>query len=285
MKRIELLGPEYLESNQVLQDIDRWLAVLDRPNGWHYDLDITWLLQNLERSGVRPGMTVIDAGAGLGVTQFVLAARGFHVISLDYAERDLPRRAEGVFTVTRAKDQRGDYQHSYLTHVRGFDEQSGARSLARRAAARFATDPIAATLAVGDAARRVSRFLVRRRELTRDHLGFGAIEFVRASFDDLPGRTVTCSTSRRRATASPAHRYWNWSVSLANVPSTPPRSSGSYSIAHVSGRVSIPITTGGTSPCFAEEESTACRIFPSALGCSSPAAATCPASGPAAPAV
>jgi len=186
MKGIELLGPGLLRQESVLKEIDHWLAVTDRPNGWHYDLDIIWSLQNLERSGIKPGMTVLDAGAGLGVTQFVLAARGFRVISLDYAQRDRPRRADGIFDIRQADEQPLEYRHSYLSHVKGLRDQRGVGRLLRKVTTRFAADPIATTLAVGDTSRRLKRLLVNRAERKRDHSRFGAIEFVRASFHDMP---------------------------------------------------------------------------------------------------
>ncbi len=58
--------------------------------GWHYLLDLIWITRNL---GPVPGLTILDAGAGLGVLQWWLAERGARVISVDRQDRsDLPGR-------------------------------------------------------------------------------------------------------------------------------------------------------------------------------------------------
>ena len=186
MNRIELLGPKLLRNELVLKEIDHWLAVMDRPNGWHYDLDIVWLLKNLEQFGMKAGMTILDAGAGLGVTQYVLAARGYRIISLDYAQRDSPRRAEGIFEIRHAQVPPLDYQHPYMSHV---DLVGGSRNLGtvlRKVATRFAANPTAATLAMGDAGRRLKRVVANLTEKRRDHSHYGSIEFMQASFHNLP---------------------------------------------------------------------------------------------------
>lgn len=44
-------------------------ARLGQPQGWHYVLDLIWLLRRLKFA---PAATVLDAGAGWGITQFLL---------------------------------------------------------------------------------------------------------------------------------------------------------------------------------------------------------------------
>ena len=48
--KAELLGTQYLENKEILKLIDYWLKVLNRPQGWHYDLDIIWILEELKNN-------------------------------------------------------------------------------------------------------------------------------------------------------------------------------------------------------------------------------------------
>ena len=58
--------------------------------GWHYLLDLAWIIQNL---GDVQGKRLIDAGAGTGVLQWYLALEGAEVLSVDRgSRRDLPLR-------------------------------------------------------------------------------------------------------------------------------------------------------------------------------------------------
>jgi len=52
--------------------------------GWHYVLDLVWLLRELD---LPPGSTILDAGAGWGLAQFLFADRGLRVISADMSAR------------------------------------------------------------------------------------------------------------------------------------------------------------------------------------------------------
>ena len=97
MNCLELLTPELLEDDVKLSEIDHWLNIMNRVQGWHYDMDIIWLLRELEKAGIKKGSTILDAGAGLGATQFVLAARGYNVISLDFSRRKFPILSRDIF--------------------------------------------------------------------------------------------------------------------------------------------------------------------------------------------
>ena len=94
--RIELLNVDLLNQSDLLAEIDHWLKVFNWQQGWHYDLDIIWTLNCIEEYGLKPGSTIMDAGGGLGITQFLLAARGYNVISLDFNTRSIPK-----FSTTR----------------------------------------------------------------------------------------------------------------------------------------------------------------------------------------
>jgi len=65
--------------------------------GWHYLLDLAWILRRL---GPEPG-TVLDAGAGIGILQWYLADRGWHVLSVDrMSRRRLPLKFRARYRVS-----------------------------------------------------------------------------------------------------------------------------------------------------------------------------------------
>ena len=114
---IELFSANLLNEQSKLNEIDYWLKVMDRPQGWHYDLDIIWILNELESNGIKKGSTILDAGAGLGVTQFILAARGYNIISLDFSKRVSPKLANKIFKIDiKPQDQLG-YKHKYINYI------------------------------------------------------------------------------------------------------------------------------------------------------------------------
>ena len=58
--------------------------------GWHYPLDLTWLLAQVRRR-LPVGSLILDAGAGSGLLQFLLLASGYNVLSVDMAPRQFPK--------------------------------------------------------------------------------------------------------------------------------------------------------------------------------------------------
>jgi hypothetical protein len=58
--------------------------------GWHYLLDLTWLLAHVRRH-VPVGSLILDAGAGDGLSQFLLLAAGYSVLSVDMSPRRIAK--------------------------------------------------------------------------------------------------------------------------------------------------------------------------------------------------
>jgi len=114
---IKLLEVSLLDDKKKLKEISYWLKVLNRPNGWHYDLDIIWVLKELDKANILPGSTIIDAGAGQGIMQYLLAARGYNVISLDFSPRTKPRATRGIFNIIGNGNDDIDYQHPYQEFI------------------------------------------------------------------------------------------------------------------------------------------------------------------------
>ena len=87
-ERIELLSVELLDQQRPIVEELRQLAhSLKIEFGWHYLLDLTWIISQL---GSLSGKRMMDAGAGIGILQWYLAAHGADVISVDRTSRDVP---------------------------------------------------------------------------------------------------------------------------------------------------------------------------------------------------
>lgn len=82
---IELIPADLLDSHRELADRFRRLSrELVVPLGWHYLLDLVWIAS---QPAFATAERVLDAGAGLGVLQWFLAAEGKRVVSVDRGDR------------------------------------------------------------------------------------------------------------------------------------------------------------------------------------------------------
>jgi SAM-dependent methyltransferase len=84
-EKIEILSVELLERHRPEADAFRDLARRTKISlGWHYLLDLVWIVENL---GEARGRHIMDAGAGVGLMQWYLAERGADVLSVDRSSR------------------------------------------------------------------------------------------------------------------------------------------------------------------------------------------------------
>lgn len=95
---IEILSIELLDQHRPLvESLKRLATSLGIEFGWHYLLDLTWIISRL---GNIKGKHILDAGAGTGLMQWYLAQNGAEVISVDRMSRaDLPLRFRSRFQV------------------------------------------------------------------------------------------------------------------------------------------------------------------------------------------
>lgn len=101
---IEILPVSLLDENRLTVEALRQLAnSLGLEFGWHYLLDLTWIIQRL---GQVAGKFILDAGAGTGMLQWYLASIGAEVLSVDRGSRaDLPVRFRKRFNVVGLRQE------------------------------------------------------------------------------------------------------------------------------------------------------------------------------------
>ena len=111
---IELLSPQLLEDySQRLKEIDELRLSFGLDIGWHYPLDILWILQKIAL--LSENKVVLDAGAGKGLLQFAIADRGHQVISVDFSKRKFQLPIRLTFPVRKLS---GDVTAGeYLEHM------------------------------------------------------------------------------------------------------------------------------------------------------------------------
>ncbi len=185
MGYLESLEPILLEERADIELIDRWLKVLNWPNGWHYDLDIIWTLRQLRQRNIGRGATILDAGAGLGITQFLLASLGYNVVSLDFTLRKIPEFTKGIFKIVSQQESYGDGDHEYMRFMTYGQKAAPASRSLLDMAGRAVSHPGRAAHVLRQALKNrlnVSYLL----EKSRDHSDFGTITFLRGSFNAIP---------------------------------------------------------------------------------------------------
>lgn len=97
MEKIELFSEKLVEKYPEL--VIEVLAASSKTGiklGWHYLLDLVWILNDID---LPKGSVILDAGAGNGLLQFILADRGYKVISADVSNRGIPSFTKGMYNV------------------------------------------------------------------------------------------------------------------------------------------------------------------------------------------
>jgi 2-polyprenyl-3-methyl-5-hydroxy-6-metoxy-1,4-benzoquinol methylase len=98
-EKIEILSVDLLDRHRAgVNALKRTARSLNLEFGWHYLLDLTWIIDHL---GPVKGRRILDAGAGTGVLQWHLAELGADVLSVDRGSRaNLPSRFRSRYHVT-----------------------------------------------------------------------------------------------------------------------------------------------------------------------------------------
>lgn len=121
--RLEILPVTLLETEKsTINELRRTARSLKLEFGWHYLLDLSWILRFLKSI---EGKTIIDAGAGTGIMQWYLAARGAKVISVDRESRaNLDRRFRRRFDVRGLRAEDLEPENGLFDRSQGIDYRS-----------------------------------------------------------------------------------------------------------------------------------------------------------------
>ena len=174
--QLTLLDTKLLNNNFLLNKISYWLNVMKRPNGWHYDLDQIWVIEQLKENGIHPGSTILDAGAGQGVTQYLLSSMGYNIISLDFSSRIKPPRANGIFEIEIKGDEEILYKHPYMDFI----DYNIKNNTLLRIFKNFEHIPIKTAYFLK------SHFFYIYERFLKNHKNYGKITYIRAPFHDIP---------------------------------------------------------------------------------------------------
>lgn len=182
--KVTILSPEYLSNVNLLKEISYWLHIAKRPQGWHYDMDEVWQLQYLEKASIPKGSTILDAGAGLGVMQYVLAARGYNVVSLDFCKREIPNEVRGIFELSLEKQNTLDYKHDYQKFI--IHSPKSLNSTEQLSIFKKIQKPHFLPRLLYKVRREAFARFCRGVETFKDKTPYGKITFVRAAFHEIP---------------------------------------------------------------------------------------------------
>ena len=183
--KVTLLSPAFLCDLKILKEITYWSHVMNRPQGWHYDMDETWMLKNIEKAKIPKGAIILDAGAGLGIMQYVLASRGYNVVSLDFGKRLIPEESLGIFDITLEEQGSLEYKHSYQESMSFVGNSNSFKSRYKCFIEKLGRSNLILRLYY-KIKRELSHFFYHTIEKMRDHGCYGKITFVRAAFHEIP---------------------------------------------------------------------------------------------------
>jgi len=124
---LEILSVDLLKEKELFSIFKYWSKCLGIEVGWHYPLDLIWIMKKIKESNIPNGATILDAGAGGGLLQFLLAHLGFNILSIDYAERNIPKIPSLFFDI-RQKNVKHKFKSSYIKHLSdNFSDRSQSR--------------------------------------------------------------------------------------------------------------------------------------------------------------
>lgn len=113
--KLELIPVQLIKNNpDKLAFIDKVVKDLNLIVGWHYILDVIWILKQIEEQQLPLGSTILDAGGGYGIIQFCLTRLKYKVISVDFADRQPTIKMLKHFQIVDSDNIKKKFQHDYL---------------------------------------------------------------------------------------------------------------------------------------------------------------------------
>lgn len=115
MDKIELLSPNILDTHKkYVELVDDVRLALDIPLGWHYILDIPWVIKEIER--LPKSSIIVDAGGSSGILSWTLALLGHKIINVNFRRAEPPESFTELFPVDYL-DQEKEFKDIYIDHI------------------------------------------------------------------------------------------------------------------------------------------------------------------------
>ena len=112
---MEFLSTDLLNDKSAKKEVYYWIKMFVAAVGWHYPLDLIWQYNRIKALNLPKGATILDAGAGYGMMQYILAGNGYNVISVDFLRRKKPFLQSYIFRISN--DDHKDLGNDYTEHL------------------------------------------------------------------------------------------------------------------------------------------------------------------------
>ena len=131
-EKIEILGLDLFETHkEEIGIVEQFQKYFGPALGWHYYLDIAWIVREI--SSLPRGALILDAGAGSGLLQFILAELGYNVLSADFLGRNFSTQYSSRYNriIYSLNSQKVSIANSYTRHLKANYSIPGSGLLAR----------------------------------------------------------------------------------------------------------------------------------------------------------
>jgi ubiquinone/menaquinone biosynthesis C-methylase UbiE len=117
--KIEILSMDYFSTYyKETEFVERMKECLSKEIGWHYLLDLAWIMREIR--SLEQGSLILDAGGGNGLTQFILSEMGYNVINADFSNPVLSKKVTDRYeSIMSYLNNHSDvtYDNRYTRHL------------------------------------------------------------------------------------------------------------------------------------------------------------------------
>ena len=117
-EKIELLSLDLFETlHDEINIIEKFQKFFDASMGWHYYLDLAWIIKEIR--ALPKGALLLDAGAGSGLLQFILSELGYNIISADFIDRSFSSKFMERYgrVIHYLNNQKQFFNNRYTRHL------------------------------------------------------------------------------------------------------------------------------------------------------------------------
>ena len=117
-EKIELLSLDLFDTlSEEISIVEKFKKHFDASMGWHYYLDLAWIIKGIR--ALPKGALLLDAGAGSGLLQFILSELGYNIISADFIDRSFSSKCMERYgrVIHYLNNQRQFFNNRYTRHL------------------------------------------------------------------------------------------------------------------------------------------------------------------------